>query len=99
MTERPTLKLRHPEPEVAAAHAAADGAVAHVKPAAVRWVIYRRVPKGYKRGGQRLPRFHHDTLESAQAEAARLARENPNGPFVILQEQFEVWLTDRRVVA
>jgi len=33
----------------------------------------------------RVPRFAHDSLEAAQAEAARLARLNPGQKFIVLQ--------------
>lgn len=52
------------------------------------WVIYRRLPRGYARGSgsRRMPCFRHESFASAEAEAVRLASENPAAIFVIMQE-------------
>jgi len=88
---RAILKLRHPEPEVRAAR---DRESQNATPAVHRrngaWVIYRKTPKGFARAGNRLPKFHHNTWDSAETEAKRLAQQRPESKFVILQEQATV---------
>jgi hypothetical protein len=56
------------------------------------WVIYRKAAAGFSRtvGGNRMPRFKHQSFESAQAEAERLAAIYPESLFIILQERASV---------
>jgi len=47
------------------------------------WLVYRLT--GNSKAKNRVPRFRHKTVESAEMECDRLANENPGVPFSVLE--------------
>lgn len=55
----------------------------HIEPASF-WFVWTKTG--------RVPRFAHDTLEGAQQEAIRLARQHPGQKFIVLEATNKFWV-------